>query len=138
MPRSHRITCSLPAAKRYSAASSRSSTFAASPRFSSTGLRIFPSALSNEKFCMLRAPAWVVRVDPARDELVGREGRLDRFDHRVAVEVALGEDALIAQRAEHDPLTPRHIRRLEALRLDLGEDFLGHFLGGFALQNDGH
>ena len=38
MPRSHSTTWSLPAASRYSAASSNSSIFADRPRFSSTGL----------------------------------------------------------------------------------------------------
>jgi hypothetical protein len=77
-------------------------------------------------------------VHLAADQLVGGKDGLDRFDHRVAVEVELGEDALIAQGAEHDALAPRHVEGFQALLLDLGEDFLGHFLGGFALQNDDH
>ena len=230
MPRSHRITCSLPAASRYSAASSNSSTFAARPRFSSTGLPAFPTALSSEKFCMLRAPTWsmsassataststvsitsvttgssslvadlaqdlepvgavaleaskgwsaacrrrrecrprqrlrtacgavaqavfgldragpgdhresdaadvrlaeaddrVVRMHFAADELVGREDRLDRFHHRVAVEAELGEHALVAESAEHDALGAGHVQRLQPSLLDPGEDLVGVFL----------
>ena len=41
-----------------SAESSHSSIVAEMPRFSSTGLRTWPSSRSSVKFCMLRAPTW--------------------------------------------------------------------------------
>ena len=241
MPRSHRITCSLPAASRYSAASSRSSTLAARPRFSSTGLPALPTALQQREILhvagadlkhvgmfgdgvdvgrvhhfgddrqaelvadlaqgleALRAVAleasrgWsaacrrrrevpiapaaldgsgavravcssvstaqgpaitakplppivrlaeaddrVVRVHLAADQLVGRQDRLHRFHHRVAVEAELGEHALVAERAEDDALGAGHVERLQALLLDPREDLVGGFLCGFALENDDH
>ena len=56
MPRSHRMTCSLPPAMIYSALMIHSSMVLHRPRLSSTGLCILPTALSSWKFCMLRAP----------------------------------------------------------------------------------
>ena len=58
MPRSHSITLLLPPDSTYSADSSHSSTVAAMPRLSITGLRVRPSSRSRVKFCMLRAPTW--------------------------------------------------------------------------------
>ena len=47
---------SSPPASRYSAEHNNSSSVAAMPRFSSTGLRALPSSRNRLKFCMLRAP----------------------------------------------------------------------------------
>src|SRR5213082_2523285 len=52
MPRSHNITCPLPRASTYSAASSRSSRVADMPRFRSTGLPLSPTSVSSAKFCL--------------------------------------------------------------------------------------
>ena len=59
MPRSQRMTFSLPPAMMYSALMSHSSMVLARPRLSSTGLFVLPRALSRSKFCMLRAPTWM-------------------------------------------------------------------------------
>ena len=56
MPRSQRITCLFPRETMYSAAINSSLMVDDIPRLSSTGLRMSPTASSNEKFCMLRAP----------------------------------------------------------------------------------
>ena len=56
MPRSQRMTFSLPPARMYSALMSHSSIVAERPRLSSTGFFVRPRALSRRKFCMLRAP----------------------------------------------------------------------------------
>ena len=74
----------------------------------------------------------------AADQLVRREDRFDRLDHRVAVESELRKDALVTQSAEHNPLGAWHVERLEALLLNPAENFVGVFLGGFALENDNH
>ena len=58
MPRSQRITCSLPPAMIYSALMIHSSMVLHRPRLSRTGLCILPTALSSWKFCILRAPIW--------------------------------------------------------------------------------
>ncbi len=60
MPRSQRITCSQPPAITYSALIKNSSMVEESPRLSSTGLPISPTARSRVKFCMLRAPTWMM------------------------------------------------------------------------------
>ena len=56
MPRSQRMTFSLPAAMMYSALISSSSMVLARPRLSKMGLSHLPSSLSSSKFCMFRAP----------------------------------------------------------------------------------
>ena len=56
MPRSQKMTFSLPPAMMYSADMIHSSMVFASPRFRSTGFFILPTAFSSWKFCMLRAP----------------------------------------------------------------------------------
>ena len=65
MPRSQRITWRLPAARMYSAARSHSSIVPERPRFSITGMRVRPTALSSEKFCMLRVPIWSTSANSA-------------------------------------------------------------------------
>ena len=58
MPRSHRMTCLLPHASTYSAASRNSSSVALMPRFRRTGLAAPPTAASRAKFCIFRVPTW--------------------------------------------------------------------------------
>ena len=66
IPRSQRITCSLPPAITYSALMSSSWRVLAMPRLMSTGLRSFPSSLSSSKFCMFRAPTWIMSMSSNR------------------------------------------------------------------------
>jgi hypothetical protein len=80
----------------------------------------------------------VVRMKLAADELVGREDRLQRFHHRVAVERELRQHPFVAERAEHDALGARHVERLQALLGDPVEQFLRRFGGCFALEDDDH
>ena len=56
LPRSHKITLSLPPAIMYSADISHSSIVADKPRFSKIGLSVLPSSFKSSKFCILRAP----------------------------------------------------------------------------------
>ena len=65
MPRSHRITSRFPSDSTYSAERSSSSIVAAIPRFNSTGFLARPATLSSEKFCMLRAPIWMMSATSA-------------------------------------------------------------------------
>ena len=65
MPRSHKITLGLPAAMMYSALITSSSSVAESPRLSNIGLSVRPTAFSSSKFCMLRAPIWIMST-PSR------------------------------------------------------------------------
>ncbi len=60
MPRSHKITFSLPSAIIYSADISNSSMVALNPRFSKIGLFVCPTAFKRSKFCILRAPIWMI------------------------------------------------------------------------------
>ena len=60
MPRSQNTTLSLPPAMMYSAALSHSLMVAERPRFKSTGVCTLPTSLSSWKFCMLRAPIWIM------------------------------------------------------------------------------
>src|SRR2546428_48711 len=60
MPRSHRITSRFPSASTYSAERSSSSTAADIPRFDRTGFLARPATLRCERFCMLRAPSWMM------------------------------------------------------------------------------
>ena len=79
-----------------------------------------------------------MRVKVAGDELVGGEDRLHRFHHRMAFEVERGEDALVAERAEHDPLDAGHVQRLQAELFDLGEQRLGDLGCRFGLEDNDH
>ena len=56
----------------------------------------------------------------------------------MAVEVELGEHALVAKRAQHHPLGPRHVERFQPLGLDPLENLVGDRLGRFTFQNDDH
>lgn len=60
IPRSQRMTLGLPAARMYSAAIRQSSIVADIPHFSRTGLPISPTRFNSEKFCILRAPIWIM------------------------------------------------------------------------------
>ena len=60
MPRSHSTICSFPPLIMYSAEVRSSLTVFAQPRFKSTGLSSFPSAFKSSKFCILRAPTWIM------------------------------------------------------------------------------
>ncbi len=74
----------------------------------------------------------------AADELVGREDRLQRFHHRVAVESQFSKHPLVTERAEHDAFDARHVEGLQALCGDPIEQLAGRFSGGFGLQDDDH
>ena len=80
----------------------------------------------------------VVRMEVARDKLVGGKDRLHRFDVRVAVERELGEHPFVAERAEHHALGPRHVERLEAGGRNAVEQPLGGLGGGVRLEDDDH
>ena len=56
MPRSQRMTCSLPPAMMYSALIKSSLSVLARPRFKRMGFLSLPSSRSRSKFCILRAP----------------------------------------------------------------------------------
>ena len=56
IPRSHRMTFSVPLASRYSAAIKKSSIVAESPRLRMTGFPSIPTFFRSSKFCILRAP----------------------------------------------------------------------------------
>ena len=60
MPRSQSTMSALPSRAMYSADSSHSSIVADMPRFSSTGVPVRPTSRSRSKFCMLRAPSWIM------------------------------------------------------------------------------
>ncbi|MPM71896.1 hypothetical protein SDC9_118867 [bioreactor metagenome] len=64
MPRSQRITFSLPPAIMYSADIIHSSIVAARPLFSRIGTCVLPSSFSNSKFCILRAPTCIKSTLP--------------------------------------------------------------------------
>ena len=66
MPRSHRMTFSLPPARMYSALISHSSIVADRPRFSRMGFLVCPSSRSKSKFCMLRAPTWITSTSSTK------------------------------------------------------------------------
>ena len=80
----------------------------------------------------------VMGVKLTADELVGGEDRLDRFDVGIGIERKLGEDALVAQRAEDDPFGAGHVERLEALRLDAVEQLVDGVLAGAGFHDDDH
>ena len=58
IPRSHKITSSVPEESRYSAAISHSSIVAERPRLRITGFPKAPTFFKSSKFCILRAPIW--------------------------------------------------------------------------------
>ena len=60
IPRSHRMIWSLPSLAMYSAESSHSSIVLDKPRLRSTGRPHFPTSCNRSKFCMLRAPSWMM------------------------------------------------------------------------------
>ena len=59
IPRSHKITCSFPPARMYSADISHSSIVFASPLFNKTGFLIFPNSFKRSKFCIFLAPTCI-------------------------------------------------------------------------------
>ena len=67
MPRSHSTTLGLPSAMMYSALITSSSSVLASPRLSSTGVCRRPTAFSSSKFCMLRAPIWIISTPRSKN-----------------------------------------------------------------------
>ena len=67
MPRSHSITFMLPSLRMYSADSNTSLTVAAMPRLSITGFWQRPASFSSEKFCILRAPIWIMSAYRSTD-----------------------------------------------------------------------
>src|SRR5690606_40952245 len=80
----------------------------------------------------------VVRVAVAADMLVGGEDRLHRLDMGVAFERRPGGHPLVAERAEHDALDPRHVERLQPGARDPVEQAARGLGGGIGLENDDH
>ncbi len=80
----------------------------------------------------------VVRMRFAADELVWGEDRLDRFDHRVAVEVERGEHPFVAERAEDDAFGAGHMEWLQPCIADPRQDVLRFGVGGFGSEDDDH
>ena len=60
IPRSHSTTLGFPSAMMYSAALSHSSMVALKPLFKRTGRPERPASFKRMKFCMLRAPIWIM------------------------------------------------------------------------------
>ena len=69
MPRSQRITFSLPLAMMYSALMSSSLMVPARPRLRRMGLLVLPSSLSMSKFWVFRAPTWITSTSSKRSRL---------------------------------------------------------------------
>ena len=107
-PRSQSTTFELPWATMYSALISRSLIVALMPRLSSTGLSVLPTSVSSTKFCMLRAPSWIMSAYSADQLDVPRVDRLGHDRQAVAVaDVAENLQPLFAQSLERVGAGPR-------------------------------